>query len=202
MKTLHANKDYVLHNGHVYIIGDKGKIDISMLVYEEKNGVRTVGTFHPDWNETIYKYTFRVIATTDNSIPGWVRPKVKHIDRSVFVKPVDVNIESNVYANDTYKWPTNKNGEKITLPPSQITPPGYNKHCKVTENAFKAGYNANPNQFTLEQLQNAICAAHHLGTQGEIFEITEQIVLEKLMHLALPETIQCDDNYENLKPIW
>jgi hypothetical protein len=37
-------------------------------------------------------------------------------------------------------WPLNKQGEKQSIPPGQLVPPGYAKHQKIATKHFTAGY--------------------------------------------------------------
>lgn len=46
---------------------------------------------------------------------------------------------SFIYCNKSYKWPLNKEGELITMPPNQSVPPGFTKHSKIVKKAFLAG---------------------------------------------------------------
>lgn len=47
--------------------------------------------------------------------------------------------DSYIYCCNSYKWPLNKEGEPITIPPNQSVPPGFTKHSKIVEKAFLAG---------------------------------------------------------------
>jgi hypothetical protein len=45
-----------------------------------------------------------------------------------------------IYAHNSFIWPLNKQGEKQSIPPGQIVPPGYTKHQKIATKHFIAGY--------------------------------------------------------------
>ena len=45
-----------------------------------------------------------------------------------------------IYAHKSFVWPLNKQGEKQSIPPGQIVPPGYTKHQKIATKHFIAGY--------------------------------------------------------------
>ena len=46
---------------------------------------------------------------------------------------------AQLYAEKSFIQPLNSFGEPLALPPGQIVPAGYRKHCKVAEKHFKAG---------------------------------------------------------------
>lgn len=180
MKKLHANKDYVLNNGHLYILSNE-EININDFISDKY----TVWQWKDNSSLLGRK---KIIASTDKSLP------VKHIDRSLFVKPVNVG---QIFDNSFDCYADTWQGDAESMHAGDVV-------LAMTKDKFVEVFNktANPNQFTLEDMKNAICAAHHLGTQMGTFESTEDTILVKLIPISLPETIQCDDNYENLKPIW
>tara|TARA_R110000868_G_scaffold14426_4_gene67186 strand:+ start:12706 stop:13704 length:999 start_codon:yes stop_codon:yes gene_type:complete len=45
-----------------------------------------------------------------------------------------------IYAYKSFVWPLNKQGEKQSIPPGQLVPPGYAKHQKIATKHFIAGY--------------------------------------------------------------
>ena len=44
-----------------------------------------------------------------------------------------------IYANKSFVWPLNKQGEKQSIPPGQIVPSGYAKHQKIATKHFTNG---------------------------------------------------------------
>ena len=44
-----------------------------------------------------------------------------------------------IYAHKSFIWPLNKQGEKQSIPPGQIVPPGYAKHQKLATKHFTNG---------------------------------------------------------------
>lgn len=44
-----------------------------------------------------------------------------------------------IYAHKSFVWPLNKQGEKQSIPPKQLVPPGYAKHQKVATKHFTNG---------------------------------------------------------------
>jgi hypothetical protein len=44
-----------------------------------------------------------------------------------------------IHAHKSFVWPLNKQGEKQSIPPGQIVPPGYAKHQKIANKHFIAG---------------------------------------------------------------
>jgi hypothetical protein len=44
-----------------------------------------------------------------------------------------------IYAHRSFVWPLNKQGEKQSIPPGQLVPPGYAKHQKVATKHFTNG---------------------------------------------------------------
>jgi hypothetical protein len=44
-----------------------------------------------------------------------------------------------IYAHKSFIWPLNKQGEKQSIPPGQLVPPGYAKHQKVATKHFTNG---------------------------------------------------------------
>jgi hypothetical protein len=43
------------------------------------------------------------------------------------------------YAEKSFVYPLNKEGEPLSIPAGQTVPYGYRKHCKIAEKHFKAG---------------------------------------------------------------
>lgn len=43
------------------------------------------------------------------------------------------------YAHKSFIWPLNKQGEKQSIPPGQLVPPGYAKHQKIATKHFRNG---------------------------------------------------------------
>lgn len=154
MKTLHANRDYVLHNGHVHIFKEH--------------------------------YLTGLLASTDKSLP------VKHIDRSVFVKPVDMG---QIFDNNFDCYADTWQGDAESMQAGEVVP-------AMTKDKFVEvmSKNANPNQFTLEDMKNAFRAG--VLTNTEVGWDGFDNFIENYKDISPPETIQCDDNYENFKPIW
>jgi len=46
---------------------------------------------------------------------------------------------ATIYAHRSFVWPLNKQGEKQSIPPGQLVPPGYAKHQKVATKHFTNG---------------------------------------------------------------
>lgn len=44
-----------------------------------------------------------------------------------------------IYAHKSFIWPLNKQGEKQSIPPGQLVPPGYTKHQKIATKHFING---------------------------------------------------------------
>ncbi len=44
-----------------------------------------------------------------------------------------------IYVHRSFVWPLNKQGEKQSIPPGQLVPPGYAKHQKVATKHFTNG---------------------------------------------------------------
>lgn len=182
MKTLHANKDYVLHNEQVYFITDEpiqvGEHLMCVLgtpYVDRCTEIDVYDDYLTNYNGNLIKWTSgkhvrKITASTDKSLP------VKHIDRSVFVKPVDFERLCIIEAEER--------GLK-----------DYDPSYDVFIDGCDFGYNSNANQFTLEEMKNLWRLK---GNETVNFDHA----MELIRPLSLPETIQCDDNYENLKPIW
>lgn len=172
MKTLHANKDYVLVSGEIHFVN----ADFININDACTDGYTTI--IFKDTCSLLGKR--KIIASTDKSLP------VKHIDRSLFVKPVDI-INTAMDIADEYYLLADHNKTHFIL-------------------GYKAGYNANLNQFTLEEMKAAMKAIYNWQfINGKRATNLNDYIRDYLMSIhpiSLPKTIQCDDNYENLKPIW
>lgn len=132
---------------------------------------------------------------------------VKILPRDKFVKPKDVEALAEHHAKDTYKWPLNKQGEPVTLPPSQTTPPNYTQHRKVAKMHFKAGHNANPNEFTRDEMVKAMEDAYNYPftcielLQEDKFDEERDRIINSLRPLSLPASVEINEQgeIENIK---
>lgn len=52
------------------------------------------------------------------------------------------------YAHKSFIWPLNKQGEKQSIPPGQLIPPGYAKHQKIATKHFRNGAKWQQEQYT------------------------------------------------------
>lgn len=119
---------------------------------------------------------YGILATTDNSVLN-----VPELDRSVFVRPVDVD-----------------NMAKIAIPD------GYNKFTSIAiREAWKAGYNANKGVYTEEQMKEAMALAFVHGQQNVISkELAIKSYLDIVNPLSLPQKIELDEQYNATKIEW
>jgi hypothetical protein len=139
------------------------------------------------------------IATTDKTVDFNTMP------REYFVEPVAVEAMAHAHALDTFVWPKNNNGEPISLPPGQTTPPGFKKHCKAVEKHFTAGYNANKAEFTREEMIAAMkyaAARIVISTDRKEFDDDLLKYFDSLRPLSLPASITIDENWNVLTVKW
>ena len=67
-----------------------------------------------------------------------------------------------IYAHKSFIWPLNKQGEKQSIPPGQIVPPGYAKHQKIATKHFTAGYKSAQENSNINALEFEIAALKSL----------------------------------------
>lgn len=127
-----------------------------------------------------------VRATTNTSIPN-----VKHIERSLFVKP-EVDVEELAH----------RSVEKYYFE---------NVPKSVVYKAFLAGYNANKKEFTREEMEQAFEFGRTMKYPEKAKKFADiayhiSVVKEKFFNsirpLSLPKSVECDQEYNVISVKW
>ncbi len=72
-----------------------------------------------------------------------------------------LEIASLKYCFTSFRWPNNKEGEPISIPPGQTVPNGFTKHKRLVKKAFIEGALwQNKRSYSLEELINAFSEGH------------------------------------------
>ncbi len=103
-------------------------IAMESLIKEPKQEIeRGITITHVDKQEThICKYCGAETSQSDNEC--YAKPKQETLEEA-----------AKNYAHKSFIWPLNKQGEKQSIPPGQLVPPGYAKHQKITTKHFING---------------------------------------------------------------
>jgi hypothetical protein len=73
-----------------------------------------------------------------------------------------------IYAHKSFVWPLNKQGEKQSIPPGQIVPPGYAKHQKVSTKHFINGAKwQQERSYSEEDMKEAFNVGFNVGYNDE-----------------------------------
>ena len=142
LKTLLPNKDYILHEGEIYFISIEDTFPHTGIYIEGKG--------------------YKAILSSTASMQG-----VKQLDRSLFVKGVDVEELAAI------RFPMSDNSNFDHL-----------HHLRV---GFIAGYNANKNEFTRDEVITLMMKAVFKVGTGEFVDIEE--IINNLRPLSLPSSI-------------
>lgn len=167
--TYTANENYFLIDGEVYLTDKYSLINIKGRFGEKESIERfTNGNFDRFY---LTKGDLGFIITHSTK-PLDV---VKQLPRDKFVKPKDVEVLAETAA------------DKLYHPVSQIR--------KDFKHGFKAGYNANPNKFTIDHLKTAW--AYGVEASG-----TFQDLIKIIIPLSLPVRLEINEQGEIVNVIW
>jgi len=121
--------------------------------------------------ETYHKL---ITATTNKNIPN-----VHHLERKLFVKP-DVDLDGLAFE--------------------------YSKQVKGAQGKaysrldFKAGFNANKKEFTLEQFQRGVRMAFITGSTEGKMNINQ--IIDSVQPLSLPSSIESNEDFTEINVNW
>lgn len=164
MKTLLKDKHILLIDNEVYFINPVDVIEEGDFYYYKPDGVKKYIPQIKDYVEIFNPNEYgEKITHSTASLQG-----VKQLDRSLFVKGVDVeelareNCPEN-YIDESYD------------------------HC--FKYAFETGFNANKNEWTDQEFKLAISKAIDFGKQGKSAPESIKILKSMLRPLSLPSSI-------------
>lgn len=161
MKTLLPNKDYILLDGEIYILSLEDIKEGDRYFFGNRFELRGLTNFEVGISSTEYYKEQGIMKITHStaSLQG-----VKQLDRSLFVKGVDVE-------------------ELYEQAKTNIGYDSYDLHDEY----FHAGYNANKNEFTKKELNDALCFAFEMGLLKQPSSMEE--VIKHIRPLSLPSSI-------------
>ena len=80
-----------------------------------------------------------------------------------------------IHAHKSFVWPLNKQGEKQSIPPGQIVPPGYAKHQKIANKHFIAGAKwQQERSYSEEDMKNAFKVGFSIGYGSDTYATDEK----------------------------
>jgi len=129
-----------------------------------------------DGEVSIYSKDMRTRHATTDDVAG-----IPQLDRNRFVRGVDVELLATDYAMQTH-------GIEYTEPDMQ-------RDVNATKRDFIAGYNANKNEFTLDEIKQAWQSAYELS------ESFDQVI-KRLRPLELPASIEVDEIFNVINVKW
>lgn len=179
-KTFTAGENLVLVEGEILLTGEKSEVNIGDNILTSENKISSIGTFHPDWVNTKFKDDRKILASTGDV---FYKMATKKLDRSLFVKPIDVDelsfswLRKNLY----YKDPKEENDIK---------------EFKEFQTVFLAGYNANKAEFAQEELKQGLAAIRYYKN------MSIDDVIKNLRPLTLPKQITTDKEYNVIEVLW
>jgi hypothetical protein len=108
----------------------------------------------------------------------------------VYLSPPKETLEeaATIYAHKSFIWPLNKQGEKQSIPPGQIVPPGYAKHQKIATKHFTAGYKSAQENSNINALEFEIVALKSLIQDMDATiksKYSEEEVMEMFHNLSM-----------------
>lgn len=169
MKTYTANENCFLIDGEVYLINKISLVNLKNNC--SRNPVLRTLTIGEVTSLYIWFGNVAFIVThSTKTLDG-----VKLLPRDKFVKPKDVEKLAGEFAEKSDWIPWSQEG--------------------LAFECFKAGHNANPNEFTIDHLKTAW--AYGVEASG-----TFQDLLKIIIPLSLPERIEINEQGEIVNVIW
>lgn len=178
MKTFIANETLLLIEGEVYLTSKEYPSKNDYIV----DGYGNIGVFkgHEEKREWLLVEYKKGLCSEDlknvSKIVASTKqlPNVKQLPREVFVKGVDVKIEAEKFLPKVYsEW-------EFEL--------------------FEAGYNANKNEFSMQQMMRAMNLSFTTGALNG--DKTSQDILNMIQPLSLPIHVETDDEFNITKVVW